>query len=140
VFGLLPPNQKRTSCSSTGDVYGSENSTGATLLQRAKHLMKRRLLSTRKTQKDTAAFTRKSNAGKRGRVIKVEQSMKKKEQERGKDGKEDEEKGEIEMVKELGKLGGDDKDDSDNLGSRRVFCFVFLYVKYLTPLYIGHSY
>lgn len=66
--------------------------------------------------------------------------MKKKEQERGKDGKEDEEKGEIEMVKELGKLGGDDKDDSDNLGSRRVFCFVFLYVKYLTPLYIGHSY
>lgn len=37
----------------------------------------------KKTQKDTVAFTGKSNAGKRGRVIKVEQSMKIKEQERG---------------------------------------------------------
>lgn len=102
--------------------------------------MKRRLLSIRKIQKDIVVFIRKFNVGKRGRVIKVEQSMKKKEQERGKDGKEDEEKGEIEMVKELGKLGGDDKDDSDNLGFRRVFCFVFLYVKYLIFLYIGYFY
>lgn len=78
LLGAVPPNQRRTSgsplmiCMGLGQHWSHTAAAG-------KHLMKSRLLGRRKTQRDTAVFgvTEKSNAGKRGRVIKVKQSANK---------------------------------------------------------------